>query len=74
LREIAIILQGATKRIAREQTLAEMTAWLSANLGMVAYHNPQKFPEFSKISSAESRRQPWEEIKAAFQSMTGIDE
>jgi len=74
LREIAIILKGATKRLERERNLAEMTAWLSANLGMIGYHDPKKFPEFSKVSSAERRRQPWEEIKAAFQSMTGFDE
>jgi hypothetical protein len=71
LREISIVMAGAAKRIEREQLFLEMTAWQSARLAMIGFHSPKKFPEFSKVSSAKTRRrrQNWEEQKAVVQMM-----
>lgn len=73
LREIKIIMDGAARRLERERDVSEVQAWQTARLVMIGHHSPRKFPEFKKVSSAQSRRRKsserphWRDMKAMIQ-------
>jgi len=59
-------MAGAAKRIEREQVFYEANAWMGAQLAMVGFHNPKKFPQFNKVRSRSrpKKRQSSEEQMA----------
>lgn len=73
LREIAIVLSGAAKRIEREQLFNDQVAYKVGQLVSIGVRNPKKFPSFDKVSSVKKRRkgngkrQSWQDQKAMAQ-------
>ncbi|WP_189799517.1 hypothetical protein [Tateyamaria sp. syn59] len=64
---MSIVLTGAARRIEREQLFNDQLAYKTAELVMIGYHKPKKFPPFRKVASSKKRRkakrQTWQQQK-----------
>lgn len=70
-----MILDGADARDRTQMRIGQAVAWATAQLVLIGYHNPKKFPKFDKaFPDPEARRvqQSPEEIWAAMERWVAV--